>query len=254
MAIIICLGNIGSGKTVTVVREMVMNKQKINYYTNINSKKPSKTKHIHKITADMIIERKQEGFKTKKDKSVEPIYKLQLNKDFWLEVDKPISVILDEAHTIMNPRRAMSKVNVIVGDFLALLRRVLGEDSQSEGDLYLITQLNRRLDVIGREMAHQIRYHVCHFTKTCLKCGVSWAENSEMPEQLRICPVCEHPRLNKSKFIIEVKHFAGIKAYEDWKDFGVMSYHRHYFINDIEDYFPYYNTHQWEDLFNDYYN
>jgi len=254
MAIIVCLGNIGSGKTAGVVREMIMNKQKINYYTNITSKKPSKTKHIKKISADMIIERKEEGFKKKRDGSTEPIYKLQLNKDFWFGVDKPISVVLDEAHSIMNPRRSGSKVNVIVGDFLALLRRVLGEDSQSEGDLYLITQLSRRLDVIGRDMAHQVRYYVCHYTKTCLKCGLSWAENSEMPEQLRVCPRCEHHRLNKNNFVIEVKHFAGMKAYEDWKEFGVLSFHAHYFIKDIEDYFPYYDTHQWEDLFNDYYS
>ena len=247
------LGNIGSGKSLCAVREMVQNIAHKTFYTNIIPKKPRLTPHIKVLKPEMIIEKEITGYKKKKDGSEEPVIDLKLNSKFWKEVPKPISVVLDEAHDFMNARRSASKVNIILGKFLALTRRILGESDYADGDLIFITQLDRRIDIICREMAHQIRYHVCHYQVNCLNCGCGLMENSETPERAVICPLCHSHKLKKSNFSIEVKHFCNIFAYTGWKEFGMKTWHRHYIISDIEKYFEFYNTLQWDNLFEDYY-
>jgi len=106
MAIILCLGNVGSGKTASIVREMVLNEQGIKFYTNINPIRKD-TPWIVKIKPEMIIGKDLLGVKKKQKTGVEvPIYDFKLNKEFWQEIKEPISVVLDEVHTIMNPRRS----------------------------------------------------------------------------------------------------------------------------------------------------
>jgi hypothetical protein len=230
-----------------------MNEQGINWYTNITPTKPKQTPWMKKITADMIV--KKELLRTVKKKGTGKevaIYDFTLNKEFWQNIPKPVSVVLDEVHTIMNPRRSMSKINIICTDWLAMLRRAIGEDPMTEGDLYMITQLGRRVEIIGREMAHQIRHYTCHYTKECNKCHATWPENSEMAEKRKICPSCGNNRLLKRNHCIEVLHFSGMNAFTAWKEYGMpveKTAYAHYFIDDIEEYFGYYNTHQWEDMF-----
>jgi len=253
MSIILCLGNIGSGKTATLVRHMVKNPQRLKFYANITPTKPKETPQIIPIDSSMIIHKELEKTIQKRDGTSEDKFKFTLNKDFWQNINEPISVVLDEIHTIMNARRGQSKVNVIMSDFLSLLRRVLGEDPLIQGDLFLITQLGRRSDVILREMAHQVRYHVCRYTRVCVNCYLSWNETSEDPEHLYVCPRCQGYKLQKINHKIEVWHFAGIKNFDMWKEWGQNTFHRHYIVKDIVDYFPYYNTTQWEGLFSDLY-
>jgi len=246
--IILFLGNVGSGKTACAVRHMVLNNH-MNYYSNILPTKPKLTPNIITIQPEMIVENKIVDYK----KSGEAITKLDLNKDYWVnDAKKPLSVVLDEAHDFMDARRSMTKVNQILAKFLALARRIVGE-TDAEGDLIFITQLDRRIDVICREMAHQIRYHICHYFKSCKKCGCSWRETSETPEKAMLCFYCGSHLLEKNNFCIEVMHFANIQVYDAWKEFGMKSYHRHYFIRDIEQFFPYYNTLQWNNMFEDLY-
>lgn len=73
-------------------------------------------------------------------------------------------------------------------------------------------------------------------------------ETSDSPEKIKVCH-CGCNRLLKHSHAIEVMHFAGMTSFDAWKEFGMNTYYAHYFIDDIEKYFPYYNTHQWEDLF-----
>lgn len=243
----IFIGNIGSGKSACAVREMCKNPH-MNYYTNIIPRKPKQTPNIIQISPGMIVEKIIETDSKGKEKE-----KIDLNKDFWIkEAKRPLSVVLDEAHDFMDARRSMSKVNQILAKFLALTRRIVGE-TDAEGDLIFITQLDRRIDIICREMSHQIRYHISHYYKSCLRCGLEWAETSEMPEKSSVCAHCGSTRLLKHDFRIEVYHFAGISQYEAWKSFGMQSYHRHYIINDIEQFFGFYNTLQWDNLFEDLY-
>lgn len=201
----------------------------------------------------MIINREIVDYKTsRKTGEKEPIYKQSLNVDFWKEIKEPINVILDEAHSIVNARRAMSKTNQIVTDWIALIRRVLGQTEAGVGEMVFITQLPNRIDSIARDMAHQVRYHVCHFMKTCRSCGSSWRENSEMPESIFICN-CGSTNIKKHSHSIEVYKFKGMEAYNAYKDFGQKAFYAHYFITDIEKYFPLYDTLQWDNLFGEYY-
>lgn len=246
----IMLGNVGSGKTVGMVREMYLDRTQRMTYSNI------KTRIKNQINLDpsMIIMKDLVDTKTnKKTGQTTPVYELKLNIDFWKEKQGAINVILDEAHSIVNARRAMSKTNIIITDWLALIRRVLGSKDSSHGELTFITQLPNRLDVIARDMATQVRYHICHYLKRCEKCGCVWSEHSEMPERLWICPQCTHYKIKKFNHQIEVFKFANMKSFEIWNEMKMITYYERYFINDIEKYFPLYNTMQWDNLFGEYY-
>jgi hypothetical protein len=242
--ILIFLGNVGSGKTACAVREMYLH-QEVKNYSNIKTN----LKNNVLLDSEMICKKQMTGTK----KTGEPVYEYALNIDFWKDINEPINVILDEAHSILNSRRAMSKVNIIVTDWIALIRRVLGEDSRGMGDLILITQLPQRIDVICREMATQVRYHCCHYVKRCNDCGSSWNEDTDMPEVYKFCPNCDSINMNRTNFSIEVKVFPNVTAYTMFKIYGMNTFFKHYFVNDIVKYFPMYNTLQWDNMFSDLY-
>jgi hypothetical protein len=232
----ISLGNVGSGKTANEVREMYLNPAKIKTYTNIKTK----LNHQIDISPDMVATLGEDG-------------KLRVNMDFWMEIQEPINIVIDEAHSIINSRRAMSKVNVVVTDWLSLVRRFLGEDSRGAGELVFITQLPNRIDNIAREMATQVRYHVCHYWKTCLNCGYSWYENSDMPEKMGYCENCLSTNIRKHHHQIEIKHYPNMESYNFMKVWGKETHYRHYFVRDIEKYFPLYDTLQWDNMLSELY-
>jgi predicted Zn-ribbon and HTH transcriptional regulator len=239
--ITISLGNIGSGKTATIVREMKINHNERKTYSNI---KTSLDNQIE-IAPSMIIKKVVKGHKKNGDEIIE--YKL--NKEFWQEIKEPINVVIDEAHTIMNARRSMSKVNIIVSDWISMLRRVLGSSEAGYGELTIITQLLRRIDPITRDLATRVIYNVCHYQKTCKNCKLSWSEHSELPETLFRCPRCKSNEIKKHNHIIECWKFKNCGDYEMWQMFGMKNFYKHYFIYDIEKYFNYYDTLQWDNLF-----
>ena len=148
--IVIYLGNVGSGKTACAVREIMLNKAHRKTFSNIVTRGLKNNKVIR---PEMIIDKQQVDTKTKRDGTTIPVYEIKLNTQFWKDIDEPINVVLDEAHTIINARRSMSKVNQIVTDWLALIRRVLGSADSGFGSLILISQLHNRIDIIAREMA-----------------------------------------------------------------------------------------------------
>ena len=146
----IILGNVGSGKTALAVREMFVNKLNRKTYSNIITKN---LKNVVPITPRMIIKEEIVTYKkNRKTGKEEPVYKHTLNVKFWKDIKEPINVVLDEAHSIINARRSMSKINIIVTDWIALIRRVLGQSESGYGELVLISQLANRIDVIAREM------------------------------------------------------------------------------------------------------
>lgn len=247
----IFLGNIGSGKTVSAVREMYMNIGKMKTYTNIRPK--VKMDNVKLIKADMIIEKNEVDIKVNRRTGEEkPVYEMKLNKKYWQSINEPINVTLDEVHNMMNARRFMSRQNEIMTNWLSMIRRVLGS-SDREGDLTLITQLPNRIDTIARQMATHVRYHVCHYTKRCLKCGTVWNESSESPEQMKVCVNCGNHRIVRENHRIEVWCFRSMDMFIAWRDFRMSSFYNHYLIPDVEQYFPMYDTLQWENLFEDVY-
>ena len=248
MSIRIYIGNVGSGKTASYVREMMLNPSNRKIYSNIITKKiPNNIP----FTRDMLIKKEIVKEIKRRNGDIEAVYKKSFNSDYWKEViekEKCINVCIDEAHTILNARNFNSQTNKAMSDFLALCRRILGSNPAGEGELTLITQLDRRIDVIAREMATNIRFHRCHYQKSCQKCGYTWNETNDDPEPIFECPSCRSFKIVKHNHRIEVYHFANINAYTGWKEFGLKTFHRHYFINDIEDYFKFYSTYQWENL------
>ena len=236
MSIIIYLGNIGSGKTAYAVREMFKRPYRT-YYSNIVTRK---IKNSILLKPEMIFSKRPDP---KNPKHTEQI----LNIDFWKSCKKPISVIFDEAHNILNSRKGMNRQNILIGEFLSLLRRVLGGDTAS--DLILISQLSRRLDIIAREMSTKVYFFVSHFKKVCKKCGYIWRENSEMPEQASECPFCNHYDIKKFSHILEVKVFSSVDNFDLWKEEGIKTYYRQFIVNDIENVFNKYDTLQWENMF-----
>lgn len=245
----ISLGNVGSGKTANEVREMYLNKQKRKTYTNI----VAKMDNVVPLNHEMIAKRNVVGEKKKRSGEIEEITELKLNIEFWKGIKEPINVVLDEAHAIINSRRAMSKLNVIVTDWLALIRRVLGQTEGGYGELVFITQLPNRIDVIAREMATQIRYHICHYRMKCKKCEMSWSEHSELPEGAYKCFNCGHQKLKKYNHQIEIWHFKSMDDFNEWRYFYKKTYYKHYLVNDIEKYFPLYDTLQWDNMFSELY-
>lgn len=239
------LGKMGSGKTACIVRELVLNQDGKSTYANIIMHK--RVKNVITIKRDMIIT--PEIIDHKKDGS--PVKIDRFNAEFWKGLrDKHdgINVVLDEAHTLIDSRRAMSRQNIIMNDFMALLRRILGDSGDGYGELILITQLGRRLDIIARELATSVHYHICHYTRSCTKCGLHWRENNEMMDRPHICLYCGSNKLKKENFIIEKFEFENCDMLDLWIDTGKRSYYKHYYITDIEAYFPYYDTFQWENL------
>jgi len=220
-------------------------------FSNIMLKGKAKNNY-KQITRDMIF--KETVVKTKRNG--EQVTELRLNADYWKNIRKTypngINVVIDEAHTLINSRRAMSKENVIMNDFMSLLRRILGDSGEGYGELVLITQLGRRLDVIARDLSTSIHYHLCHYRRVCDGCGFRFWETNEIYQKPKKCPICGSKKMRKDNFIIEKWEFKDMDHCDLWLENGHRTYQTHYYITDIQKYFSYYDTHQWENLISEY--
>ena len=144
---IIVGGTVGSGKSVTAIRE-IMNRQNMTY-TNFNIK----AGNIIRMRTDMIIT--SEIIKTKRDGS--PINELKVNWDYWNKVkDEGFDIVLDEMHSIADSRMSMTKWNVLFSQWIAQIRKILS--SNESYDLILITQKLENIDIRIRRLAYQIIY------------------------------------------------------------------------------------------------
>ena len=235
------VGNVGSGKTILEVKNMLLDPRNRPTYSNIKTKG---IKHNHMINKSMIV--KEEEIKLPRSTKI----KYSLNDAFWKKVPKPINVVLDEAHNIMDARRSMSTMNIIVNKWMALIRRVLGEDSTGYGELVLITQFPFRLDRVTRDMTTQVRHHRCYWVKTCLRCGYRWREHSDLPEELNRCRKCLHFKLKKTHHWVLIHFFNSVKNYDLWYELGEKTYYKKPIrVRNIKKYFGMYDTFQWENMF-----
>ncbi len=143
------IGGIGSGKTLTAAREMLT--RDINSFSNfdINHDKTTRLKVSH------IIEEKQEG----ETKTGKPITKKVVNWDFWnkqQKIGKPFDIYIDEAQNVLHARKSMSKWNILFTQWLSQIRKLFG--SMEKTHLYLSTQRLGGIDVVGRDLCHEIIY------------------------------------------------------------------------------------------------
>jgi hypothetical protein len=233
-----------SGKTASIVREIVMRDDGKTTFSNIVM---PQVEHNIEINKSMIVHEIDDPKNPKKTKQV-------LNVEFWKEAVNQyggINVVIDEAHTILNARRGMSKQSEVMSEFIALLRRVIGGASEGYGKLVLITQLDRRIDVIAREMATRIKFCRCHYEVSCSDCGYSVVETNDTPEKCHRCPRCRSFKVKPNNFIIEIFLFENMEKYERFAFWHLKTYYHHYYITDIEQYFQYYDTLQWDNLISD---
>lgn len=244
MTIRIMVGNVGSGKTASMVKEMLDN-SRLHYYTNIKTD----LKNCTLINSSMICKKELLGT----TKSGKENYRFTLNLDYWKRLKGSVNVVLDEAHEIINARRSMSKPTQVILSWLALLRRVLGGNSRNYGDLILITQVPERLDVIAREMSRNIAAFRCHYVKTCADCGCYWREHSDVAEEVKLCPTCGSDGIDKTDFVVQVKYFTSISRFEDFRFLGAKAWYKERVISDINKSFVHYDTLQWDNLFSDLY-
>lgn len=145
--IIAYIGGIGSGKSISAVREIVQNP---NSYP-ITNFKLKKIKYHRLKYSDIIREIEKKGLdnKTRKIK--------QINWGFWERIRKDnelFSIYLDEAHNIINSRTSMSKDNVLLGKWCSQIRKVLADSPTNH--LYIITQEPRKIDVNFRDLTQVV--------------------------------------------------------------------------------------------------
>jgi len=249
----IFLGNVGSGNTISAVREIFDaqdNPNALPIFSNIVTK--TKGKYALKkntcITREMIVEKTL----VKTTKPGEEVFKLKFNKEFWLEQkDKYVGFNggLDEFLTLMDSRRFMSKQSRVLNDMLSLIRKICNNPN-SDSTLTIISQLVGRIDVNARELATEIRYHIGLWDKKCLKCGAYWTEHSDLPDfqKHRNCPNCGSYQLEKFDSRIIVHFFANVREFELWYYQRSPTILQTIRINNIEKYFPYYDTFQLTNL------
>lgn len=241
LMISLVFGNLGSGKTATMVRAMSQIRDPI--YTNIVTPLP----HVQTITQDMLMKRNVVRIKKNGDEDVRIVF----NEEYWVDQVKQhphLHIVLDEFHLMMDARRSTSTPNKIMADFLAMGRRLVGHSAESRGSLTFITQLSRRADVIAKEMATRIQWTRSHKLRRCETCNWEMWQSNDEPVQMWRCPVCER-ETTTAKVNIELWLFDHINKFYDWYDAGKTSYYNHVMIYDIEQYFNLYNTKQWEDMF-----
>ena len=133
--IIVLLGGIGSGKTLSAVKEIVDNKQFV--LTNFKLKN---VKNYHRIKISDIVLKDDKG-------------KYTVNWAFWEDMrkkHKSYSIYLDEIHNVIHSRRSMSRMNISMSKWISQIRKVLADNPQNH--LYIISQTKRKIDVDFRDL------------------------------------------------------------------------------------------------------
>ena len=82
---------------------------------------------------------------------------------------------------------------------------------------------------------------------------MAWREDTDMPERARVCFRCGSNKLKRKDFFVRVKFFDNIRSFDAWRDFSAKTWYKDVVYEDLEKYFPYYDTLQWEGLFTDLY-
>lgn len=141
------IGGIGSGKSVTAIKEIVDRKNRV--FCNFAVDLPNAIR----LKESDIVESKCIGYK----KDGTPNLTYSINWDFWNKQRKAkFDIIIDEVHNVLHSRRSMTKWNTLVSMWLSQIRHLL--DSDEKNHLYLISQRVDAIDISARELAGEIIY------------------------------------------------------------------------------------------------
>lgn len=138
--IYIITGNVGSGKTLTAIKDIVDK----DIYAITNFKMKNYRNYYRLRYSDIIIK----GEKTKDSK---------INWEFWenlREEKKNFSIFLDEAHNFISSRSSMSSQNKLFSKWVSQIRKIFSDDENNH--IFLITQYIKKIDVNFRDMAFGI--------------------------------------------------------------------------------------------------
>ena len=142
--IILLLGGIGSGKTLSVIKKIIDNPESF-AVTNF-SLKIEKERYCRLKMEDLICKRMEDK------KNIQSV-----NWKFWDEMRKKhehFSVYLDEVHNLIHSRASMSKRNILMSKWISQIRKILSDSPHNH--LYIISQTIRKVDVDFRELAQII--------------------------------------------------------------------------------------------------
>ena len=158
-------GGVGSGKTISAVRQAIVEAENNQVITNFTIK--GLKNHYRLKQGDIIVNHAEEG--KKKD--------LEVNWDFWNE-HKNCDIFLDEVHNMMNSRNSMSAENKKYSEWIAQIRKVWGASGDQNyldalnrmnsnmfhkyhqeiyarsNNIYFITQKPRKIDVNIKDLVH----------------------------------------------------------------------------------------------------
>lgn len=147
------IGGIGSGKTITAVKEIVDNQHKNFPITNFKLKNIN----YHRLKVSDIV---QMNYETKK---------YEINWKFWEDIrakHKNFSIYLDEAGYLASSRSSMTGYNKQMIIWVSQVRKILADSENNH--LYIISQRFNSVDIGFRELSHAIV--LCTKLKLCPKC------------------------------------------------------------------------------------
>ncbi len=238
------VGQPGSGKSAMAVRDILSSSRVT--YTNI-ALKGIKSPRIRTISNEDVVEEYVAG--EKKDGT--EILKKRLNVEFWKKVPKPVDVIFDEAHSIINSRFSASNQNKVWMQWVKLIRKMIGGSAGHYGEFLWIAQLPRNIDVDVRDMTGMYCYHILWSWLECKKCGFKLRRNSEMTSRkYKFCLNCGNDDFYEYGHKIRQWELRGYDNCLFFQDLPMQEKLRinNKVIVDIEKYFGKYDTLQYEGL------
>lgn len=196
------LGGVGSGKSVSLARYVYSRQNPV--WVNF----PILAKNARRLMLSHIIEKEVLGVR----KNGEEVTKQKVNYSFWREnLGDSCDIVLDEAHNILMSRMSMSKNNVLITQWLAQIRKILG--ASEHNDIILSSQRLAGLDVIPRELCSEI----IAVQKLTLKEMQETRVIKNGRAEIKMLPVV----------VIIQYHFMGdrcLDAYTAWKELGQKSF------------------------------
>lgn len=248
--IILSLGKMGSGKTLTEVSRILKYRGNRQIYTNIHLTKPNE--QIRKLTSDMLVKKKLVSEKKKRDGTIEQKYKYVYNVKYWEDIKEPTKLIIDEGALFLNARDSMNAFNKAFTKWLYLIRRVLKQSEEEQGNMVLIAQVGRTVDVIARELANLIRYHRKFFWKVCQDCKTKiFTHNDHFEGAYQYCRVCGSENIRQNLVFIRIYHFNDTYRFENWLYNESVKPNLITTLHNPQKYFNEYDTEQFDGLIED---
>ena len=144
------IGDVGNWKTLSIVRNIKINKHKF-AFTNFETKDLPNVIRLKKDDIVLKYEEKKEGQKISRTK-------FRVNWEFWEDTQqkfKSYDIYLDEIHRIFPHRRGMSQFSICGIEWLTQIRKILND---GKNNIYFISQALEHIDVSFRRLLYCIFY------------------------------------------------------------------------------------------------